>query len=383
MNQAVRFGGAFIARPALQLHGAGGVLRTQRPLLARAATLSQGIGRDAARGFHASAYRRAGPPAVATAAGSDTVQAAAAGSEAVQAAAAVADPGIATQTAMQIGDLARYGLETSWPTQMMEQFLEYSHVMLGLPWWGTIFAVVVGVRMAFLPGAAWSFKHQMRVTEHQPEMAVLTAKLDAAKKKDDVMETQHYTHEMMRLRKRHGLSFFKPLAGNLLQFPFAVLMFLALRDMAAIPITHMSSSGFLWITNLALSDPYYILPAVSALSAMGMVELQSKLTSATVMTSGMKNLMRGMTVAGAIFTSKFSAALLLFWVFNASFSVFQTLLFSTPVFRRLMGINAIKKIVPVRAKKTMFDSLDPSRLLGKKPASTRYTIARKSIASKD
>ncbi|KAJ2775284.1 hypothetical protein IWQ56_000131 [Coemansia nantahalensis] len=382
MNQAAR---AFIARPALQLRAAG-VLRGQRPFAQTgalaahgraAAALRPGVALGARRGFHASACRRAEQPAAAAL----EPAVAAAGSDVAQAVAAAADPGVATQTAIQIGDLARYGLETSWPTQMMEQFLEYSHVMLGLPWWGTICAVVVGVRVAFLPAAAWSFRHQMRVAEHQPEMSLLTAKLNAAKQRGDAMETQLYTYELMRLRQRHGLSFFKPLAGNLLQFPFAILMFLALRDMVTIPITYMSSSSFLWITNLTLSDPYYILPAISALSAIAMVELQSKLTSATAMTKGMKMVMRGMAVAGALFTSKFSAALLLFWVFNASFSALQTLLFSAPVVRRWLGVNAIKKVIPVRSK-SAFDGLDPSRLLGKKK-STRYIVARKSITSKD
>ncbi|KAJ1717988.1 hypothetical protein LPJ61_006975, partial [Coemansia biformis] len=182
--------------------------------------------------------------------------------EAVGSAANMVDPGIATQTAMQIGDLARYGLETSLPTRTMEYFLEYAHVMSGLPWWGTIGVVVVGLRLAMMPLAAWSYKHQMRAAQFQPELTLLTTKLNTAKMQNDVMSTQLYTHELTKLRKKHDLSIFKPMLGNVVQIPFAIIMFLAIGDLVKVPITHMSSSGFFWITDLTQHDPNFILPGV-------------------------------------------------------------------------------------------------------------------------
>ncbi|KAJ2781212.1 hypothetical protein H4R18_003031 [Coemansia javaensis] len=275
---------------------------------------------------------------------------------------------------MQMGDLARYGLETSMPTQVAQYVLEYVHVATGLPWWAAIGVAVVGFRAATLPLAAWSHKHHVNAMQHQPEMTALMSKVNAASAEKNMVASQMYLQQINNLRARHNISMAKPLVGNLIQIPFAVVMFLALKDLAQIPITHMATGGALWFANLAVPDPYYILPMASAGLTIGLMELQNRLTSASGMTPGMRTGLRVMAVFGALITSKFSAAVLLFWVYNALASIAQALLFNSAAFRRLLNIPVVKKVTMARPQKSFVDNV--KELLGKKTPAN-YVAPRK------
>ncbi|KAJ2487601.1 hypothetical protein EV174_000428 [Coemansia sp. RSA 2320] len=290
--------------------------------------------------------------------------------------AASIDPTVATQTALQIGDLAKHGLDTYLPTRIVEYALEYTHVMTGLPWWATIAVLVVGVRVALFPVAAWSHRHQVRVNQVQPELKVLTAKQQVAGANGDVMTSARMMQEIKSFYKQHDVHPFKAMVGNLTTIPFMMGMFFGLRDMATLSFTHMSSGGLWWFTDLAAADPTYVLPVISCVGMMGVMELQTRLTSAVPPTQQMKMLMRIGSVVMVFLTSGLPASVFVFWVINNLCSLAQVLLFHSRPFRRVAGIPDIVPAKYARPPETALSKLNIKALLTKEKP-TKFVVKRK------
>jgi YidC/Oxa1 family membrane protein insertase len=70
--------------------------------------------------------------------------------------------------------------------------------------------------------------------------------------------------KMSAMNKAKGYSIWKQVFP-LIQIPIGYGMFRILRDMAAIPVPSMETGGFWWITDLTVSDPFFVLPIASGI----------------------------------------------------------------------------------------------------------------------
>lgn len=96
-------------------------------------------------------------------------------------------------------------------------------------------------------------------------MNALFKRLQDAKATNDRTAQQVVTSNLQNLMKEHDVSPFRPFLLPLIQMPFFLSMFSALRTFATTPVPQMKEGGFSWVTDLTLPDPYYILPATSML----------------------------------------------------------------------------------------------------------------------
>ncbi|KAJ2778112.1 hypothetical protein GGI15_004271 [Coemansia interrupta] len=373
MRQAARFGVAFVVRAggSLRLTAAAGrsIAGTQLRTLSTGALGSRInvfgsvravplISSISTRGMHSSSSNGADAAhEVLTEAGGKVLS---------DASGTQLDPEMATQAAMQIGDLARHGLDTLLPTRMMEYVLEYVHVTTGMPWWATIIATVVGVRALAFPFAARSQRHMVGVNRLKPETQLLLERQRAASRVGDVMASARAAQEMRSIYKRNGVSPWKGMGGNVVTLPFMMGMFFALKDMAGLSaITHMHTGGLWWFTDLAVPDPLYILPAVSCMGMMAVMELQTKLNSATEQS---KHMVYGMRVAGvamAYLTCGLPADVFVFWIANNLLSFGQVALFHSKGFKAYMGIPDMDKVQYARKPESMMDKVNLQSLMGK------------------
>ncbi|KAJ2558950.1 hypothetical protein EV175_000566 [Coemansia sp. RSA 1933] len=330
MNQAKRFPTAYIATALRTQQRQNPMFRQPSNSAARVfAGLSMkrpSIGATMAqrRMFHASEQRRESNMLESTL------------ENTLESTAAVVEP------AMKIGDLASHGLTTMFPTQMVEYFLEIAHVSMGLPWWGTIMAVTVGLRLVLFPLSFYSQRDMVMVNNVRPDLERLRENLDRAQSRGDRVKSLQLSGEMSRFYKSRGIRPIRAMMGNLTMLPFMVLMFMALRDLAKIPITHMSTGGALWFVDLAAADPYLVLPVVSCLGMLGAMELQTKLNSAGPRSFFQTNVMRLVSVIAIFFTYNFPSGLFVFWITNNVVSVVQSLVMNTKWFRALAKIPESK-----------------------------------------
>ena len=173
-----------------------------------------------------------------------------------------------------------------------------------------IIAFTVIIKLLLLPLSIKQTKSTAKMGAIQPEMKKVQEKY-----KKDPQKSQQ---EVMKLYKENGVS---PLGGclpMLIQMPILFALFTVFRNL------NFQSAGFLWLPNLTLPDPYYILPILSTVTTYFSSKLmqppgggdQSKQTL---------TMNAGMAIMMGVMSLKFQGALVLYWVLNSVLQVIQTL----------------------------------------------------------
>jgi YidC/Oxa1 family membrane protein insertase len=93
--------------------------------------------------------------------------------------------------------------------------------------------------------------------------------------------------------------------------PLFVSIFLAVRDMAVIPVPGMTTQGLLWVTDLSVPDPYMILPIISAAGFIAVMEVGGEAGGGAgiggISGEGIKNMMRGVAIISIPITAYFAS----------------------------------------------------------------------------
>lgn len=177
--------------------------------------------------------------------------------------------------------------------------------------WGlAIILLTVLVRILVLPFNIYSYKSMKAMQAIQPQIQAMREKY-----KDDQQAQQV---EMMRLMKDHKVN---PLGGCLpvfLQFP----IFIALYQVLGNSIELYQAPFMLWIHDLSLKDPYYILPVFMGITMF----IQQKITPNTMDPAQAKVLLM-MPLIFTIFMVSLPSGLTLYMFVGAVFSVLQQLYF--------------------------------------------------------
>ncbi|MGL5269353.1 MAG: YidC/Oxa1 family membrane protein insertase [Selenomonadaceae bacterium] len=192
-----------------------------------------------------------------------------------------------------------------WLEQILELFFQLSST-LGFESYGiAIILMTVVIKMILYPLTIKQVKSMKAMQDIQPEMKRLQEK---HKKNPEMLQK-----EMARIYKDAGVN---PLAGCLpliAQMPILMGMFYALQN-----FKYAGDPSFLWLANLSLPDPYYILPVLSALTTF----IQQKQTT-TEMNQQMKMMMIFMPIFIGWISLTFPAGLVIYWVISNITQIFQ------------------------------------------------------------
>jgi len=168
------------------------------------------------------------------------------------------------------------------------------------------------LRLLIWPLTRKSYASTMKMQQMQPELQRIQ-KLYANDKARLQME-------MMKVYQSHKTS---PMAGclpMLIQIPIFFALYKAL--LISVP---MRSAQFLWISDLAAMDPYFILPVLMGATMMLQQFLQTPKTN-TNGNDAMASTQRAMKWMPILFTVMFAwmpAGLVLYWTVSNVFSIFQ------------------------------------------------------------
>ena len=174
--------------------------------------------------------------------------------------------------------------------------------------WGlTIVVFTVLIKLLFWPVTAKSFKSMAAMRKITPE-------LNEVKEiyKDD---RQKQANETMKLMKKHGAN---PLGGCLpllIQMPFFIGFFFALREMVELRHSELG----IW-TDLSAPDPYFVLPA---LFCVVMILTQRLNPQPAGMDPTQAQVMKYMPVMFSVLFIFFPAALCLYTVVNSAVQLAQ------------------------------------------------------------
>ncbi|MFQ5561186.1 MAG: membrane protein insertase YidC, partial [Nitrospinota bacterium] len=160
-----------------------------------------------------------------------------------------------------------------------------------------IILVTVVIKLIFFPLSQKSFKSMKQMQKIQPQMKILTERY----KKDRTKLNQ----EMMKLYKDHKVN---PLGGclpTIVQIP----VFIALYQVLLNAIELRGAPFFLWITDLAQKDPYYVTPLIMGATMF----LQQKMTPTTVVDPTQQKIMMFLPVIFTVMFLNFPSGLVLYW----------------------------------------------------------------------
>jgi YidC/Oxa1 family membrane protein insertase len=180
-----------------------------------------------------------------------------------------------------------------------------------------LFTIIV--RIILFPLNMKQTRSQVRMQAVQPEVKKLQEKY-----KNDPQKSQQ---EMMKLYKEKGVN---PMGGCLpliIQLPILWALFYVFRNIKPLdPVTGQAVTvSFLWMKDLFGPDPLYILPILSGLTTFLSSRMMAPVgDSAQAKQTGTMNI--GMSIMMVFMAWKFTAALVLYWVFNNLIQIAQTVL---------------------------------------------------------
>ena len=146
----------------------------------------------------------------------------------------------------------------------MEYLLEHVHIYTATPWWASIILTALAVRIVLLKPYIDAADVSARMATVADLLKPIKARMDAAKSTKDQAALMQAYQEMTLLYREAGIKMWK-VAVPLLQIPIGFGTFRLLSRMAALPVPGLEDGGFLWLKDLTISDPFWILPALTGL----------------------------------------------------------------------------------------------------------------------
>ena len=163
-----------------------------------------------------------------------------------------------------IGYLKSLGLDYGWgPTAMMEWTLEHIHVLAGTPWWISIVLTAIAARTVLLKAylGASDTSAGLSAVKHITEP--LTKQMREAQKNRDTEAMMMARQEISEINRKAGIKVYKAFVPMLQVFT-GYGTWKLLRGMSLLPVPGFEDGGVLWFYNLAIPDPYFVLPLGTA-----------------------------------------------------------------------------------------------------------------------
>ncbi|MBX2868950.1 MAG: membrane protein insertase YidC [Acidiferrobacterales bacterium] len=199
-------------------------------------------------------------------------------------------------------------VDYGWLTPVAEPLfwlLTKIHSFVGNWGWAIILLTVL-VKAVFLPLSAASYKSMAKMKKLQPRLKTLKERYGEDKQK--------FQQEMMKLYKTEKVN---P-AGGCLPILVQIPVFIALYWVLLESVELRQADFMLWLNDLSLPDPYYVLPII-----MGASMLAQQLLNPAPLDPLQKKIMTALPVVFTVFFLWFPAGLVLYWVVNNLLSIAQ------------------------------------------------------------
>ncbi|AWU73756.1 hypothetical protein CAS74_001564 [Pichia kudriavzevii] len=241
-------------------------------------------------------------------------------------------------TSDQLGYLKSVGLVDGWwPSDLIQQSLEYVHVFSGLPWWATIAVTTIGFRLLLFPLFMKSSDTMARSQAIMPETKKIRKEMTHAMSVGDRALQQRKQLELRVLNQKNGVKYSRMFLSPVTQMVYSVGSFFGIREMANLPVDGLTTQGTLWFENLANPDPYIGLHLISA-SLYSIAFKFGGDTGNAQFGGTMKKVFMVLPFASIAFTFNMSAAVMVYFSANGLCSIIQSQLLRNASFRKMTGM---------------------------------------------
>lgn len=170
----------------------------------------------------------------------------------------------AAQTLAEGETFASLGLGGYSPVGLLQSSMELIYNASGLPWWSTIVAATLCMRVCFMPITIFLQKNAIKMHNVSPLVKEMKENQQLYMMAGDLEMANHERNKMNAVFKEHGVRPILSLVPAVFQGVVMVSFFMAMRGMANAPVTSMMAGGALWFTDLTAPDPSFILPILSS-----------------------------------------------------------------------------------------------------------------------
>ena len=182
-----------------------------------------------------------------------------------------------------------------------------------IPNWGfCIIIITLFVKIIFFPLTYKSTQSMSKMQELQPKIKAIRAKYKKAKQ--DMEQRRKMNEETMKLYKEHKVN---P-AGGCLPILIQMPIFFGFFRLLMVSIEFRHSPFILWITDLSVKDPIYVIPIL-----MGITQYISQKMTPTSADPSQQKMMLIMPVVMTILFMNFSSGLVLYWLTNNVLQIAQ------------------------------------------------------------
>ncbi|XP_077357561.1 mitochondrial inner membrane protein OXA1L isoform X2 [Festucalex cinctus] len=234
--------------------------------------------------------------------------------------------------------LAELGLAGYSPVGVIQNLLEFVHMDVGLPWWAAIVLGTVVARLAVFPVIVKGQREAAKLNNVMPEMTRLSSRMTEAKHSGNQFEFSKAYTDLTLFQKKHDVNPLRGFLVPLVQAPIFISFFMALRQMANLPVPSMQAGGALWFPDLTAADPFYILPLAVTGTMFFILELGAESGVDNPNLRAMKTVFRIMPFVILPLTINFPTAVFTYWLTSNCFSLAQVALLRHPLVRDKLRI---------------------------------------------
>ncbi len=225
----------------------------------------------------------------------------------------------------KLTDAIEYGVITFFAKPLFK-LLEWFHDSVG-NWGWAIVLVTLLIKLVLFPLSYKGMMSMQKLKDLAPQMKELKTKYGK--------DPQKMNMKMMEMYKKEGAN---PMGGclpMLMQIP----IFFAIYRVLLNAVELQGAEWVLWITDLSIKDPFYVLPILMGASMW----YQQKLTPNTMTDPMQQKIFQWLPVVMTVFFLTFPAGLVLYWLVNSLFTIAQQFLINSAYAKQKAAKAALKK----------------------------------------
>ena len=264
-------------------------------------------------------------------------------------------------------------INQSWlPVKAVQCYIDLIHLATGLPWWLSIVAATIAVRLALLPLFVQSQRNSARMQLARPELTELgddlkrrmdspaAAGSSQAARQAQLDAKMQQRQRVLAVFRKYQCSPAKFVVLPLVSLPVFISFFAALRCMHDLYPSY-TAGGFGFMLDLSAADPTLLLPVLNTGLMLLQVELTTNDLYSTLPPGDRKKLrlfFRVAAIAILYVGRSFSAGLFVYWITTSLFTLLQQLVFRSAAGKRLLGIPDVSHLVVVRQRSPLLAWFD-------------------------
>eukprot|EP00162_Nutomonas_longa_P014251 comp21890_c0_seq1/m.49643 comp21890_c0_seq1/g.49643 ORF comp21890_c0_seq1/g.49643 comp21890_c0_seq1/m.49643 type:complete len:446 (-) comp21890_c0_seq1:28-1365(-) len=226
--------------------------------------------------------------------------------------------------------------------EFIESMMVTMHETTGLPWWEVIMMCTFGLRMVALPFQVLLQRNTNILETLQFDIRRIHKEMEVAEHKDLPAK------EMLALLREHKVHPLAPLSTMVVPFLFPPLFLSFFGAVHNLTLGHagLATGGALWFTNLMIADASFVLPVLSGLTWLGVMELGGSQLYYT--TGWLRQLCRMLSIAWIPICATLPSGVFMFWITSNIIEIIRLTIFRRDRVRDLFGIPRLSTLKRVR-----------------------------------